>query len=759
MSQIRAASAYVELGLRQSAFTKGLKSAERSLARTGSKLRGIGQGILAAGGTLAAGFAIPTKIFADFDDRIRQVKAVTGATGKQFEMLTETAKRLGRTTSFTAGEVAGLMVELGRAGFDPSQINKMTDSVLSLSKATGTDATESSGILAATIRQFNLGAEDASRVADTLTVAANNSFNSVTSLGEALKFAGPVAADFGVELEDTLAILGGLGNVGIQGTLAGSALRRLLTLTGADAENLEKIFGVAFKDAAGNARPLAKVLAEVNEKTKGLGSAERAKKFNDAFGLLGISAASAIGKSAESIGDLTDKLGNAEGVAARTAAEMEAGIGGAFRKLTSAAEGIAIAIGEAVDGPLSQFSEWLTTAAGEVTKFVQAHQGLVKGLLIGTGVLLGAGAALIAIGSAFGFASFAIGGIISAMGFLATIVGVAGSAIALIGSILAAVVSPIGLVVTGIAVLITAFLTMTDAGQKVVQWFSSNFTKIFSVVSEAMGGIFEAISSGQLGLAAEIGFTGVKLAIGIILEEIESLFGVSFASMFSVIAQFGKSIATVLAQLNVARAKVTGFLAEQISLSDQVVKFISGVDPAIERERSRKSNELAAKLGAAQQDITVSGTLKDDNARAIKDAEDLAASVGKFDPSQFGKDLRKSFNPDDLKAKLEDLRRTARTKVENPITEGVGKAVEAVKAVAFEGFGDVISEGQSKFKSQGSFVGAAAGQQGSSTASKMFDLQKQQLAFEKKKEEKQKQRDDKLHAAVVKNSNIKPVRV
>ena len=59
---------------------------------------------------------------------------------------------------------------------------------------------------------------EATRVADGLTAAANKSFNSVESLGEALKYAGPVAADANMSLEETLAILGSLGNMGIQGS-------------------------------------------------------------------------------------------------------------------------------------------------------------------------------------------------------------------------------------------------------------------------------------------------------------------------------------------------------------------------------------------------------------------------------------------------------------------------------------------------------------------------------------------------------------
>ncbi len=70
--------------------------------------------------------------------------------------------------------------------------------------------------MSATIRQFSLEATDAVRVSDRLTAAANMSFNSVESHGEALQYAGPVAADANMSLEETLAVLGTLGNSGFK---------------------------------------------------------------------------------------------------------------------------------------------------------------------------------------------------------------------------------------------------------------------------------------------------------------------------------------------------------------------------------------------------------------------------------------------------------------------------------------------------------------------------------------------------------------
>src|SRR5690606_10522111 len=241
-----------------------------------------------------------------------------------------------------------------------------------------TDATRASGIMAATIRQFGLAGEDATRVADGLTAAANKSFNSVESIGEALKYAAPVAADANMSLEETLAILGTLGNMGIQGSDAGTSLRRLLTLSAAEAQKFQKVFGVATTDAAGNVRPLIDVLGEVATATENLPTGERAAKFNEVFGMLGITSASAISKSVADTRILYKELQNAGGVAAQTAKEMDAGIGGSFRIFMSALEGIAIAIGEAISAPLQRVTDALSGTLSAVNNWIERNHRAVK---------------------------------------------------------------------------------------------------------------------------------------------------------------------------------------------------------------------------------------------------------------------------------------------------------------------------------------------------------------------------------------------
>jgi TP901 family phage tail tape measure protein len=553
---IRAGRAFVELFLKNNAFLRGMRDMRRQLSDAGKDIQAIGQKLAGMGVAIAMPLAISVKRFADFDDAMRMVGAVSEATGADLALMTEEAKRLGATTSFTAVEVANLMGELGKAGFSPKQVNEMTAAVLNLARASGTDATLSAGIMASTLRQFGMGAEHATRVADALTVAANASFNSVESLGESLSYAGPVAADFGMSIEDTLAILGGLGNVGILGSEAGTAMRRLLTLTGAEAEKLQGIFGVSFQDANKNARPLVDVLEEVNQATKDLGTGERAAKFSEAFGLLGITAASAIGRSAVSIRDLQAKLQNAGGTADATAKSMDSGLGGSFRKLLSAAEGVALAIGTALAPAIQNVAARATAIAGQIKAWVEANkQALVTAAQLAVG-LVGAGGALIGVGMALQLVAAAIGGF----------VGLASA----LGTVLAAIASPIGLIVAGAAALAAGFVAVSGAGSYLSAQLGTLWQAIKGISQLLLGGEFGkaweaaklamlAMGSAVLDLASQApAFVGYALGrttraivdgLGSLISWIGSTMGKLFTALVSEAAAFGPQL---------LRAMVTG---------------------------------------------------------------------------------------------------------------------------------------------------------------------------------------------------------
>lgn len=614
MSAVKAGAAYVELTTRNTQFLKGLKNAQRQLQDFGNSLQLIGSKAFGIGATAAVPMAASIAAFTSFDDAIRAVRAVTQATEVEFDQLRETAKRLGATTSFSASEVALLMTELGRAGFRPDQINEMTAAVMNLARATGTEAATASGIMAATIRQFGLTAEDATRVADGLTAAANKSFNTVESLGESLKYAAPVAADANMQLEDTLAILGTLGNMGIQGSDAGTALRRLLVLSGAEAKRFESAFGVSALDAAGNVRPLIDILGDVAEASKNLSSGARTAKFNEVFGMLGITAASAIGKSVANTRELRQELLAASGIADKTAKEMDAGIGGAFRILKSAAEGVAIAFGEAIEKPLKRGVEAISGILSAIIAWIGANQKAVKWIaatVLGIGVL---GASMIAMGVAFATAGSVIGGVLATF-------SLASGILSAVGVVLAGLLSPLGIVTAAVVGLGAYLVYSTGIGAQALAWLSQRFDTLKSTVSTSIGAIGQALAAGNIAGAAKILWLTLKLEWVRGTSWLEGhwlKFRDSFLATTDTIAfEAARVLSNGWSMIEVAWVESLAFLADSWSIFTTTLSktwystvgfirkawvrlkslFDSDIDVAAEVERI--DNETAAKTNAA----------------------------------------------------------------------------------------------------------------------------------------------------------------
>jgi TP901 family phage tail tape measure protein len=489
-----------------------LNRISKKLNNFAAKMTDIGRRAI-MGATLAGlPLALSAKVFADFDDQMRTVAAVSQADAAAFARLSTEAKRLGRTTSFTAVQVASLMVELGKAGFNPAQIEQATAAVLDLARASGTDPTLSSGIMATTLQQFGLGADQARRVADVLTLTANATFNSVEQLGESLSYAGPVAADFNMTLEDTLAVLGALGNVGILGSSAGTAVRRLLTLSAAEAQKLEGIFGVKFQDAGKNARPLIDVLGEINEATKNMGTAERAAKFNEAFGLLGITAASALGKVSVDVKKLQQDLMNAAGVAAKTAKQMDAGPGGVYRRIKAGIEGIALAIGGALTPLIMPLGGLITTLLGKFAEWIVANQVLVAGIALAVGVVGTFGVAMFALGVAVKLASIALAG-------MAFILG-------LVKGLMLLISSPIFLTIAAIVAIGAAILLLSTRVQDLVggaiNELGAAFMRAFAIVKKAWAGISEALAAGDTATAMKLAGLAVAAVWAQVMEMLKN---------------------------------------------------------------------------------------------------------------------------------------------------------------------------------------------------------------------------------------------
>ena len=409
-NNIKAGRAYVEVTAETSKLRRSLGEAQAQLRAFSKSCAAIGREMLALGGAMSLPFALAERSFAGFDDRMRLVQAVTGSTGEAFDSLTKTAQRLGRETSFTAQQVADAMVALGRMGFDRGEIEASISSVLNLSRATGTELAESADIAANSMRIFGLEASKMTQVSDVLTATANGSAQTLTDLFEALKMAGPQAAAAGESLDEICAALGVMANMGVKGSLAGTALRKAyVQFADVKVQKILREVGVEATDSSGNLRKMAEVMRDIAVATKSLPTAERLAFMKDVFDVRGMMSGMSLTKDVKELDAFLAKLKDVSGQADATAKAMDAGIGGSFRLFQSAVEGAMNATGEALNSTIKPMVERITAVINSFTKWIEANKGLVSSIAVTAGSIAALGAALLTIGTVSRVLSTGIG--------------------------------------------------------------------------------------------------------------------------------------------------------------------------------------------------------------------------------------------------------------------------------------------------------------------------------------------------------------
>jgi hypothetical protein len=378
----------------------GLNKAERALDQTGKKFESVGRSLtksislpMAAIGTLSVA------VFSDFEQQMAEVKAVSGATADEFQKLKADAERLGASTIFTAKEVGALQTEFAKLGFTAGEITQVTEATLYLAQATGEDLARSAEVAGSTLRAFGLDASQTTHVTDVMAESFNKSALDLSTFADSMKYVAPVAAAAGISLEETSAMLSVLANSGIKGSMAGTALRKIIGDLGTGAQPVtEKIkelaaSGITFSDA------------------------------NEEVGRTAQSALLVLAKGSAQIDPLTASFEKADGAARNMASIMGDTLQGSMKGLSSASEGAMIQIGELVSAafrPLVEFATKVLTAFNEMNPTIKkivvgfalatatigpailAFGGLVRTFALLKAAMMAANPALFAAGAAIG---------------------------------------------------------------------------------------------------------------------------------------------------------------------------------------------------------------------------------------------------------------------------------------------------------------------------------------------------------------------
>lgn len=444
-------SLFVRIGARIDEFEAGMRKVQDRLKQAEQRfegMRAVGQRFTAAGAKMAAagaamgaGLGLAVKTAADFESAMSRVGALSGATGKEFSKLRETAQKLGETTAFSASQAAEGMQFLAMAGYDTNEIIAAMPGLLNAAAAGQVDLGTTADITSNILSGFGLAASETARVADVLTKTFTSSNTTMEMLGITMKYVAPLAKSAGVSLEETAAAAGILGNAGIQADQAGTALRgmilRLIDPPKEAADALAQL-GVKTTDASGKMLPLADIIAQVKQATEGMTEAQKtaiATQISGTYAASGFLALLDAGPDA--LRSFTGELENAGGTADRIAKEQLNNLNGQLTILKSGLEGMAISIGTTLTPYISKLA---SLVQGLVDRFNNLPGPIKQGiaifaalgaiiLVVGGGILIFAGMIMQGV-AAIGTIITAVGGLSGALAFITGPVGIVVAAVA-----------------------------------------------------------------------------------------------------------------------------------------------------------------------------------------------------------------------------------------------------------------------------------------------------------------------------------------
>ncbi|REH78439.1 phage tail tape measure protein [Staphylococcus felis] len=485
----------------------------------GPKLTSVGESMKSVGRSMSmyvtapvvAGFGLAAKKSIDFDDSMRKVKATSGATGKEFNLLRDKALEMGAKTKFSASQSAEALQYMSLAGWDTKDMLNGIDGVMQLAAASGEDLGQVSDIVTDGLSAFGLKAKDSSHFADVLAQTSSKANTDVSGLGEAFKYVAPVAGSFGFSVEDTSIALGLMANSGVKASQAGTALKSMMTKlakpTGEAKKTMESL-GISITDSEGKMLPFRNIMDQLRGSLGGLSKAQQSAAVKTLFGQEAMSGIlPIINASDEDYQKLTKSIDNSAGASKRMSDEMEGGIGGSIRKMKSAIESMAISIGDVLAPHIRRAADFIAMLADKFTSM----PGWAKTAVVGFGVfaavlgplILTTGMFTAALGSIMGTLGPLMTEIVKAggvMNFLGTKAPFAAKGLTLVGGAFKFMLGPVGLAIAAIVAIGTAFViaykkseTFRNIVHTVIDPVVNAFKNLWNTAKEIFNGIWTFI--------------------------------------------------------------------------------------------------------------------------------------------------------------------------------------------------------------------------------------------------------------------------
>ena len=402
-------------------FTNVAQKAGSSLGTLKDKVGGIAgkiknsfsgvQGALATVGVgIGAGTAVSVlkssvEAYASLEDQVRRNKAIMGATVQQEKQLMQQTRDLGRSTKFTAQEVAEAQMYQAMAGMKTNEVLEMTPKLLKMSIAAGSDFAQTSDIVTDNLTAFGMSLKDSDRLMDVMVATSNNANTNVQMLGEAYKYVAATSRNF-ESFEDVNILLGVLADNGIKSGQAGrnlAGIYRRLANPSKQVGNALKDLNIQLYDQQGHFRGLKALSDDLKIATAGLTQEERNRYLTMIAGGEGMKIlASIMGTTEENYNKVANAVRNSSGATDKFADDMSNTTANKIAQFKSAIDDLKISLGEAfapiatrwMEDFMKRVEEWQKSGALDPEKLKGQAEQLTKGAEIGMRGIIGAKGAI-----------------------------------------------------------------------------------------------------------------------------------------------------------------------------------------------------------------------------------------------------------------------------------------------------------------------------------------------------------------------------
>lgn len=544
-------------------FVAGGRQAEESakrqtsaLSRLSSQLDDMAGRITRVGVGLTASITLPlagatAAIIAtgsQTETALNRLQGTSGATTDQMERVRATARELGKDLTLpntSAKDAALAMLELNKGGLSVEQSMDAARGTIQLAKAALIGEAQAATITADALNTFNLGGDQAVRVADLLAGSASASSGEVTDMASALAQAGAVARGANVSIEDTVTAISLLAKNGIKGSDAGTSLKTFLlalqTPVSDGAAKALKLMNLNAYDAQKRLKPLPQLLGEFRAKLDTLNDPSKAAFLKEVFGADAVRAARILFGEGTAGFEKMRAAVTRSGQAEEQAAAATKGLAGAWGGLVSVAETIGNDI-------YDDFKEPLTNLILLVTNVVSTTGDAWNSLSPATKTVI---AGLLAIAAVAGPVLVAVGAIAGALAGL----GVAGAV-------------AIGSVIAWGAPLVAVFAAAGAAAYAFYLAFQSNLGGVRDLSLR----VWEAVKAHTLGVISVLSAAWARF-----YPTLSSLAQKSLALVVSLWESTGKRIAEIaLVAFNAVAPIMRRILAQVLDVVDFVLKVIDG---------------------------------------------------------------------------------------------------------------------------------------------------------------------------------------